>query len=238
MAHHGEMLTDTVLIGFNMLEAARRNRVRRFLVVSSSCVYPDEASIPTPETEGWLGEPENANLGYGWGKRMLELQGQFYAREYGMEVAIARPFNAHGPRSPLDATKSHVMPSLIRKIISGDDPVVVWGSGAQTRSFVHAKDFAFGLKLVTERYATADPVNVGHDQETTIRDLICKICFITNRSPKIIFDKSKPEGANRKSADVNKLKSITNGFVPNTSLNQGLRELIDSMTVTTKMRKG
>lgn len=226
MTHHAEMLTDTVLVGFNMLEAGRRQGVKRFLVVSSSCVYPDGAGIPTREDEGWQGTPETVNQGYGWGKRMLELQGQYYAKEYRMEVAIARPFNAYGIREPLEIEKAHVMPALIRKVLEGQDPVVVWGSGNQTRSFVHGKDFALGLKLITEHYANADPVNVGHDRETSIRDLVLKIIAIAGVDPVLIFDTSKPEGASRKSADITKLRSVTRGFSPLITLEEGLSEMI------------
>ncbi len=226
MAHHGEMLTNTVLIGFNMLEAARRREVKRFLIVSSSCVYPDDAGLPTREDEGWIGSPETVNAGYGWGKRMLELQGQYYAREYGMEIAIARPFNAYGPREPFELEKAHVMPALIRKVLHGDDPVVVWGSGNQTRSFVHGRDFALGLKLIAERHAVADPVNVGHDRETTIRDLADRILKITHRDVRLVFDPSRPEGAARKSGDVTKLREVTGGFTPQITLDEGLEEMI------------
>jgi len=227
MTHHGEMLTDTVMIGFNMLEAARRNGVRRFLVVSSSCVYPDDAGIPTKEEEGWRGTPETINQGYGWGKRMLEMQGQYYAREYRMEVAIARPFNAYGVREPIEGEKAHVMPALILKVLEGRDPVIVWGSGNQTRSFVHGKDFALGLKLITEHYASADPVNVGHDRETSIRSLVEKIMAITGAKSRLFFDTEKPEGARRKSADVSKLCEVTHGFSPQITLEEGLSEMIE-----------
>lgn len=225
-AHHGEMLTDTVLIGFCLLEAARLQGVRRFLVVSSSCVYPDDAGVPTKEEEGFRGLPESANIGYGWGKRLVELQGQFFAKEFGMEVAIARPFNAYGPREPLEDAKAHVIPALIRKILDGDDPVVVWGSGNQTRSFVHCRDVALGLKLVAEHYAVADPVNVGHDHEITINELVDRILKATSRRPQVIFDASKPEGASRKSADVTKLRRVTGGFSPRITLDEGLPETI------------
>lgn len=225
--HHGEMLTDVARIGLNVLDAARRQGVQRFLVVSSSCVYPDDAGVPTKEDEALRGEPETVNAGYGWGKRILELQGQYYAREYGMEVAIARPFNAYGPRESFEQGKSHVMPALIEKIVSGNDPVVVWGSGNQTRSFVHGRDFAMGLKLITEHYPAADPVNVGHDRETTIRELAEAILKITGSSSRLVFDTTKPEGALRKAADVTKLRKVTHGFVPQITLEEGLGEMIE-----------
>ena len=236
MTHHGEMLTDVTTIGFNLLEAARRQNIRRFLVVSSSCVYPDDAGVPTKENESLKGAPETVNLGYGRGKRMVEMQGQYYAQEYNMEVAIGRPFNAYGARESFDPGKAHVMPTLIQKVLNGDDPIIVWGSGNQTRSFVHGKDSALALKLITEHYATADPVNVGHDRETTIRELIERILKATGRNPKVVFDTKKPEGAKRKSADVTKLREVTRGFTPQITLDEGLEEMI--LYFTDKYLKG
>lgn len=226
MTHHGEMLTDVTTIGFNLLEVAKRLNIRRFLIVSSSCVYPDAAAVPTKENEALRGAPETVNLGYGWGKRMVEMQGQYYAKEYDMEIAIARPFNAYGPRESFDPGKAHVMPTLIQKALRGDDPIIVWGSGNQTRSFVHGRDSALALKLITEHYAVADPVNVGHDRETTIRELIERILKATGRNPKVVFDTTKPEGAKRKSADVAKLREVTGGFTPQITLDKGLEEMI------------
>lgn len=227
MTHHAQTLTDVIRIGFNLLDAARRQNVRCFLVVSSSCVYPDDAIVPTKEDEALRGTPETVNIGYGWGKRMVELQGQYYAREYDMEIAIARPFNAYGPREPLELEKAHVMPALIQKVLNGDDPIIVWGSGNQTRSFIHGKDSALGLKLITEHYAVADPVNVGYDCETTIRELIERILKITGKNAKLVFDTTKPEGAARKAADVTKLRQVTHGFTAQITLDEGLEETIE-----------
>jgi len=103
-------------------------------------------------------DPEAASSGYGWAKRMAELQAKYYAGEHGMEIAIVRPSNAYGSSCRRDDETSHVIPSLMKKVSRGDDPLVVWGSGEQWRNFLHARDFAWCMKLVTERYAKADPV--------------------------------------------------------------------------------
>ena len=228
--HHGEMLTSSLMISSNVLEAARRKGVSRCLVCSSSCVYPDDALVPTPESEAERGSPESANRGYGWAKRIAEAQAQYYAEEYGMEIAIGRPFNAYGPRDYIEGEKAHVIPALIQKALTAAEPIRVWGSGNQTRSFVHARDIALGLKLITERYACADPVNIGHDEETTIRDLITRICRLAAKPCEVVFDTSKPEGAGRKAADTTKLRAVTLGFVPSVTLDQGLEEMLDSFT--------
>jgi GDP-L-fucose synthase len=225
--HHGDMFTANALINTNVLEAARLNDVTRFCAVSTACIYPHDAIVPTPESEGERGTPEPTNEGYGWAKRMAEKQAQYYAAEYGMQIAIVRPFNAYGPRDYYDRETSHVIPALIAKVLDGDDPLVVWGSGDQSRAFVHAEDFARGIQLVTEKYAAADPVNIGHDQETSIKDLLHKILELTGKEPRVFFDTSLPEGYRRRAADTTKLRRVTGGFVPRISLEQGLVEMIE-----------
>ena len=226
-SHHGEMLTSNTLIALNVLESARKNDVQRFLVVSSSCVYPDDVVVPTPEIEVTTGTPEKANEGYGWAKRVAELQAMYYAREYGMNIAIVRPFNACGGRYIWEEKSAHVVPSLVKKVMDGDDPVVVWGSGDQRRDFLHAKDFARGMVLVTEHCAVADPVNIGLDNDISIRELVEMICVAAGKRPKIIFDSSKPEGRFRKSADPTKLYRIAGGFHPEVSLEEIIEEMIE-----------
>ncbi len=135
MSHNGEMLTDNLLINLNMLEAARRSGVDRYLVVSSSCVYPDDAMVPTPELDVFAGSPESVNEGYGWAKRIAELQAQYFSDEYGMKVAIVRPFNAYGRRYRWAGERSHVIPSLVKKVMDGSNPVVIWGAAISDGTF-------------------------------------------------------------------------------------------------------
>jgi GDP-L-fucose synthase len=191
-------------------------------------VYPDVAPVPTPELPVFTGEPERANSGCGWAKRYLEVQAHYYAENFGMEIAIARPFNAYGGRDLGDGDRAHVIPALIRRILSPAPVLVVWGSGNQTRSFIHARDVATGLRLLTEHYAVCDPVNVGHDREITIKVLVVLLMELLGIQKKAIFDTSKPEGCLRKSADMAKLQKVTKGFEPQTDLRAGLIEMIEA----------
>lgn len=225
--HHGDMFTSNILINTNVLEAARLNEVKRYLAVSTACIYPHDSKVPTPESEGDRGSPEPTNAGYGWAKRMAEQQAIYYAQEYGMEIAIARPFNAYGPRDYFDRASSHVIPALIRKVLDGDDPVVVWGSGNQTRAFVHALDVARGMMLLTEKYAAAEPVNIGHDREVSMRELLALILRLTGEKVNVVFDTSRPEGYPRRAADVTKLRKVTEGFVPSIPLEAGVAQTIE-----------
>lgn len=228
MQHHGEMLYYNSILQMNMLEAARLNNVEKFLVVSSSCVYPDDAFVPTPELDVATGKPEHGNEGYGWAKRIAELQATYYYQEYGMEIAIVRPTNAYGGRSPWDENISHVIPALVKKVLDGEDPVIVWGSGKQKRNFLHAKDVGKIMMLITEHYACAQPVNIGYEDEISISDLIKLICDVSGQNPKLVFDNTKPEGRFRKAVDATLLKKVTNNYQPTIDLRKGIEEMIDS----------
>lgn len=227
MKHHGEMLYDNAVMQMNMLEAARANGVRRFLVVSSSCVYPDDAPIPTPELPVITGTPEGVNEGYGWAKRVAELQAAYYHREYGMEIAICRPFNPYGGRYIWSGEKSHVIPTLVKRVLDGEDPLVVWGSGNQRRNFLHVRDAARLMMAITANHACAEPVNIGYDDDISIADLVALICELGGVEPKVVFDTTKPEGRFRKCADATLLRKVTNGYKPVIELREGIQEMID-----------
>lgn len=224
--HHGTMFRDNSLLNLNMIEAARSNNIERFLVVSSACVYPRFSTIPTPEDEGFLGHPEETNFGYGWAKRVAELGAKTYAEEFGMKIGVVRPYNAYGPRDHFDPSISHVIPALIRRIFTGEDPLVVWGSGKQTRAFLYVEDLAQGLLLAIEKYPNPDPINLGTDEEISIKDLVLKILTIAGRKTKVVFDTTKPDGHPRRNSDNNKAKEIL-GFKPKVDLEEGLRRTIE-----------
>ena len=179
--HSGTMMTENSIMSLNMLDAARKSSIERYQYISSTCVYPREASIPTPEGEGMLGDPEPSNLGYGWAKRVGELQAKMHAKEFGMKVSIIRPMNAYGPRDDFDPETSHVIPALIRKIINAKTEVLIWGSGNQTRAFVYVDDVARGMLMTLEKLTIPDPINIGTNEEIKIKDLVSTIVNITER---------------------------------------------------------
>ena len=223
--HSADMFRINSRIAMNMLEAGRVADVERFLVVSSACVYPSNSSIPTPESEGFLGDPEQTNWGYGWAKRLSEIQAKAYAEQYGMKIGIVRPYNTYGPRDHFDLGEAHVIPALIRRITDNEDPLNVWGSGKQTRSFIFVEDLVEGLLMSVERYSHAYPINIGSNEEVTIRTLVDLIQTNSKRNQSVIFDTSYPEGQSRRKPDVRKAKNLI-GFEATTSINEGLRKTI------------
>ena len=224
--HPATMLYDNLALTLTALEAARIGGVKRFQYVSSACVYPRHCTIPTPETEGFSGDPEPTNFGYGWAKRMGEVLARTYGDEHGLEVSIVRPYNGYGPRDNFDPETSHVIPALIKRVVGGEDPVVVWGDGSSTRSFLYVEDFARGLLEACEKYPVADPVNIGSDEEISIKDLVKLIIEISGSKAGIRFDRSKPNGQPRRNCDTRKAREKI-GFVAKVSLREGLKRTIE-----------
>jgi GDP-L-fucose synthase len=224
--HHGSLFRDNMTLQLNMIEAARLEKVARYLVVSTACVYPRVCAIPTPETEGFRDAPELTNRGYGWSKRMGEYLGQAYAEEFGMSIAIVRPYNAYGPRDHYDLEKSHVIAALVRRVCEGESPLKVWGDGKSTRAFLYVEDFARGILDVAEKYPKADPVNIGSSDEVSIKDLAKAVLRAAGAGKtKLVFDPSKPSGQPRRSCDTAKSRKVL-GFKAEVGLDEGLRRTV------------
>ena len=232
--HPGSILFDNATVGLNILEAAVRQGVERIGLTSSACIYRRFASVPTPEDEGFLDDPEPSNLGYGWAKRLLEVQARCYVEQYPIKVALPRPYNAYGPRDDFEWETSHVIPALIRKVLEGQNPIPVWGDGSQTRSFLYVSDFVEGLMLTLERHPECEPINIGSSEEVTIADLIQLIIDLTGSQAEIEFDLSKPGGQPRRIGDYRKAHELL-GFAAKVPLAEGLQRTIrwyqDSATV-------
>lgn len=224
--HPATMFRRNLRMSSYMLEAAAKAGVERFCVVSSACVYRRDCTIPTPEDEGFVDWPEETNVGYGWAKRMAEFEAYAVNREFGLAVAIARPYNAYGPRDHFDPVNGHVIGSLIRRVLKGENPLKVWGDGSQTRAFLYVDDFVRGLMEVTENYAECDPVNLGSDEEVTIKKLAETIVELSGLKTEIEFDSSKPSGQPRRNCDSRKARE-TFGFTAEVPLREGLRRTMD-----------
>jgi nucleoside-diphosphate-sugar epimerase len=224
--HHGDMLIDNLLTGLVPLDAARRQSVPHVVVTSSSCVYPEDATVPTPELDALQGVPEQVNEGYGWAKRMQELAAGYLAAESSMRVTILRPFNMYGANYPWRSLeKAHVIPSLVKRVLDGEDPLVVWGSGEQRRNFLHGRDAAEVILRVIAAEAEG-PVNIGYEDDTRIADLVDLVCDVAGRRPRIVFDRSRPDGAPRKSADATRLRALTSDYQPQVALRAGVEEMV------------
>lgn len=224
--HPATLIHANTVIGLNVFEAAVRSGVERVLVASSACVYRRFAEVPTPESEGFIGDPEPTNFGYGWAKRFLEVQGRCYAQEHGLKVCLARPYNVYGPRDDFEWETNHVIPALIRRVVEGHDPMVVWGDGSQTRSFIFVEDVVALLMEACEKYAICDPINLGSDDEITIGELVRTIVDIAGFDTRIEFDATKPAGQPRRLGDHSKARTVLQ-YRPRVTMQEGLARTIE-----------
>jgi len=222
----GTMFSKNAMLGLNMLEAARIEGVERFTCVSSTTIYSPASSVPNREEDGFKDDPDQSNLGYGWAKRAVELGANFYAKEFGMKIAIVRPSNTYGPRDNFETEPLHVIPALIKRVLTANDKIEVWGDGKQSRTFIYVKDVASALLRATEDYAVADAVNVSTDEEIAVKDLIQLIMKVCGRDLEIRFDTSKPQSQTRRAADITKLKEKL-GWKPSYTLEKGLKETVE-----------
>lgn len=223
--HPARIFRDNMQMNLSILESCRKNPPEKILLLSSACVYPRYCSLPTPEEEGFKDRPEPTNEGYGWSKRMLEYAGQAYAEEFNLNLCVARPYNAYGPRDNFNPNESHVIPSLISRIYQGEEPLEVWGDGKQSRSFIHVTDVVKGLLLLMEKKNDPAPVNLGSCEEIQIRDLVQMILKISGKKNSIRYNPEKPTGQPRRLCDTQRAQQEL-GFQAQTPLREGLQKTI------------
>lgn len=223
--HPAEVYYNNAAMNNQVFEAARLAGVQKLVAVSSACAYPLDAPVPIEETTLFAGEPEPTNAPYGFAKRMLTIQARCYQQQYGIKCVVPVPFNAFGPGDDFDPRTSHVIPALIKKCFE-DNELVVWGTGKPTRNFLYVEDFAYGIVLAAENLDTPEPVNIGTDEETSIRELVETIVELTGFCGPVTWDTDKPDGQPRRCADITKARTLL-GYQPRFTLREGLRKTID-----------
>jgi GDP-L-fucose synthase len=226
----GELFYDNLMMGVQLIEAARREGVRKFVAVGTVCAYPKHTPVPFAESSLWDGYPEETNAPYGLAKKMLLVQAQAYRQQYGMDAIYLLPVNLYGPGDNFDPASSHVVPALIKKVAdamdAGQDRIEVWGTGSASREFLYAGDAAEGILLATERYDKPEPVNLGSGREITIKALVETICRVMHFNGKIVWDSTKPDGQPRRMLETSRAAREF-GFVAGTEWEQGLTRTIE-----------
>lgn len=236
------MLASNLAIVLNVIRAIvlGRKTVRRVMWVSTACVYPHDAPVPTPEDgTADVCDPEPTNRGYGIAKWVGEQLAIGMGQEYSIATTVVRFFNAVGVRDYYDYESSHVAPALIRRVfeLKTGEPLTIWGSGQQTRALVDAKDIAKALVMLEDcRKAHGQIVNIGHAREISMLDLAKLIVdmaygmgYISSK-PEIVCDVARPDGYPRRAADTTKLKRLI-GWVPDTRLEVSIQCMLqDYMT--------
>jgi len=229
MAHPGQYFYDNAMMGLQLIEEARKAGVGKFVALGTICAYPKFAPIPFREEDLWNGYPEETNAPYGLAKKMMLVQCQAYRQQYGFDGIFLLPVNLYGPRDNFDLESSHVIPAMIRKMISAREAgtdVTLWGDGSPTREFLYVEDCARAIVAAAELYDGAEPVNLGAGWEISMRELAAIIAKHVGFTGEIVWDTSKPNGQPRRKLDVSRAKELF-GFQAQVDFDEGLRRTVE-----------
>ena len=227
-AYPADFIRDNLAIQTNVIHSAWAHGARKLLFLGSSCIYPRDCAQPIREEYLLTGPLEISNEAYAIAKIAGIKMCGAYRRQYGFNTICAMPTNLYGPGDNYHPENSHVVAALIRKFLeakqSGDDRVVIWGSGEPQREWLHVDDMADALVLLMRMYDNETIVNIGSGQETTIRELARTIADIVGYQGTLAFDGTRPDGVPRKRLEISRLQSL--GWRPRISLEAGLRATI------------
>ncbi|MDQ3915868.1 MAG: GDP-L-fucose synthase [Actinomycetota bacterium] len=230
MAAPADLYLSNLLMGTYVIETARKHGTSKTVLLGTICSYPKYTPVPFAEEDLWNGYPEETNAPYGVAKKALLVHAQANRAQYGQNCIYLLPTNLYGPRDNFDPRSSHVIPALVKKCVEakerGDAHVDVWGTGTATREFLYVDDCAEGILLAAEQYDDADPVNLGADDETSIRDLAELIAKLTGFEGELRWDASKPDGQPRRRVSAARAQQSF-GFEAKVPLEEGLRRTID-----------
>jgi GDP-L-fucose synthase len=223
-SHPALFMRDNLLIQDNVIDAAYRSGVGKFVFLGSSCIYPKLAPQPIKEEYLLTGPLEPTNEWYAIAKIAGVKMCQAYRREFGFSAISLMPTNLYGPGDNFDLQNSHVLPGLIRRFheakVGGAESVAVWGTGTPRREFLHVDDLADAVLHLLRTYDGEDIVNIGWGEDVTIRELAELVVSVTGYDGRLSFDSTKPDGTPRKLLDTSRLTGL--GWRPKISLKTGI----------------
>lgn len=219
-----EIMYDNTLINVNMLEAAKRRKVKKYLFSSSACVYPTFLQMDSDvkglkEEDAYPAFPDNF---YGWEKLYAEKLCEAYQRDYKMDVKIVRYHNVYGPEGTYKGGREKSIAALCRKVALANNPgtITIWGDGNQTRSYCYIDDAVRGTIMLMESDFDK-PVNIGSERLVSINKLADMIIKISGKKITKTHDLSAPQGVRGRNADITLAKKVL-GWKPKVSLEEGL----------------
>jgi GDP-L-fucose synthase len=205
-------LSDNLRIQTNMLDAAHVFGVERLLFLGSSCIYPQLAPQPIPESALLTGPLEPTNDAYAIAKIAGLIHVQAMRRQHGHHWISAMPTNLYGPGDNFDPTGSHVLPAMIRRFhearAAGAETVTIWGSGTPRREFLHVDDLAAACLYLLDHYDDDVAINVGTGTDVSILELAQLTADVVGWRGRIETDPTKPDGTPRKLLDVSRLDHL------------------------------
>jgi GDP-L-fucose synthase len=233
-----KFIYENLQISINLIHGCFLGNVKKVLYLGSSCIYPKLSKIPIKENYLLSGYLEKTNEAYAISKIAALRMCKFYNEQYkkkNIDYRAVMPCNLYGPRDNYNPNLGHVIPSLIYKLhdakIKNKKKVLLWGDGKPKREFLHVRDlseaciYLMNLNKKTFYYHSkknSEHINIGYGKEISILKLSKIISKIIGYNGKIIFDKSKPNGTERKLLDSAKIFNM--GWKPKIKLKDGIAE--------------
>jgi GDP-L-fucose synthase len=219
-----EFIRENLFINANLIDSAWRYKVRRFLNLGSSCIYPREAEQPLQEESLLSGYLEPTNSAYAIAKIAGLEMCRHYRSQYGVLFHSAMPTNLYGPGDNYHLENSHVLPALLRRFHEAKEEnlneVSIWGTGKPRRELLYVDDLADGLLHLLGVENPPDWVNMGTGKDQTIEELTEVVKEVVGYKGRVINDLSKPDGSPVKRLDVKHMNSL--GWFASTSLVEGV----------------
>ena len=231
ICHPSDVSTDfqvalnQIAVITNVLEASYKSNVKGFVDVNSSTGYPDRR-YPITEDEYWDDEPYISYYGYGWMRRYREKVMEHCSHLTDMKIAICRGTAMFGPYDNFNLKTCHVVPALIKRVLSDENPFIAWGSPDVVRDFLYVKDVVNGALLVLEKGESMRPYNLGYGSTITIGDILNTILEVTGKNPKVEWDNSKPTTIPFRSCSTDRIEKEL-GFKPKYSFDEGIGQTVE-----------
>ena len=232
-------LMENLQIQNNLIDAAHKADVQKFIFLGSSCIYPKFAPQPLKEAYLLTDSLEPTNQWYAIAKIAGVKACEAIRKQYGKDFVSLMPTNLYGPNDNFDLMSSHVLPAMLRKFYeakANNTPVTLWGSGTPMREFLYVDDLAQAVLFAVENTLPEHLYNVGTGSDVTIKVLAETIQNTVGHKGDIVWDSSKPDGTPRKLMDSSKLRSL--GWEPKIGLKEGIVRayewFLDSQIVKTE----
>lgn len=223
--HDAEIMHNSALININMAEACKAAQVKKIFYSSSACVYPEYNQLDpqNPKCIESSAYPAAPDTEYGWEKLFSERLYLAYARDYGMEVRIARFHNVFGPEGTWTGGKEKAPAALCRKVAEASevDTIHVWGKGDQTRSFLYIDECIEGVRRLMNS-DVHEVINIGSDEMISINDLALLIAKISGKNITVENIRG-PEGVRGRNSDNTLIKAQL-GWAPSAKLEEGVKK--------------
>lgn len=217
-----------LMIDSAMFRWAVRTRPSKIVYFSSSAVYPvrlqqRDRHVPLKEDfidirKGMIDLPD---MSYGWSKWTGEYLSFLAVKNYGLKIAVYRPFSGYGE----DQDLAYPLPAILKRVIEKELPIQVWGDGEQSRDFIYIEDCIDGILNTYEQIDDASALNLGTGKRTSFRSLIATACSVNGIECEIRPLTDKPVGVFARYCDRTKQELF--GFTPKYSLEEGIRIVSD-----------